>query len=82
MAVSYEQFMEATGAELVAGNIILGQMSDRRKVGEISDDGAFNLTDDGKAMIAEIEAGKKPSTAKRTKKATVEAEAPSAADPA
>lgn len=81
MAVSYEQFMEATGAELVCGNIIVGQLADRRKVGEVTDDGVFNLNDDGKAMIADIEAGQKPTTAKRTKKATVEAEAAPAVDP-
>lgn len=80
MPVSYEQFMEATGAELVCGNIIVGVMADRRKVGDISDDGVFNLNDDGKAMVAEIEAGQKPSTATRKKKAAAEPEAP-AVDP-
>lgn len=77
MAISYEQFMEATGAELVCGNIILGQMADRRKVGEVTDDGVFNLNDEGKAMIPEIEAGIKPST--RRKKAEVAEEAPAPA---
>jgi hypothetical protein len=81
MPVSYEQFMEATGAELVCGNIIVGAMADRRKVGDISDDGVFNLNDDGKAMVAEIEAGQKPSTAKSKKKVAAEPEAPAAGDP-
>ena len=80
MAVSYEQFMEATGAELVCGNIIVGMLGDRRKVGEVNDDGVFNLNDDGKAMIADIESGQKPSTKRASKKATAEAEAP-AVDP-
>jgi len=61
MALSYEQFMEATGAELVAGNIIVGVMADRKKVGALGDDGVFNLNDEGKALADEIEAagGKK-----------------------
>jgi hypothetical protein len=77
MAVSYEQFMEATGAELVCGNIIVGITVDRRKVGDVGDDGVFNLNDEGKAMIAEIEAGTKPTTTRRRKAdAPVEAAAP------
>lgn len=81
MAVSYEQFMEATGAELVCGNIIVGQMADRRKVGEVTDDGVFNLNDEGKAMVTEIEAGQKPTTRRRKAAASEpEAEAP-AVDP-
>ena len=56
MALRFEQFMEATDAELVAGNIIVGVMASRKKVGALSDDGVFNLNDDGKAMADEIEA--------------------------
>lgn len=76
MALSYEQFMEATGAELVAGNIIVGVMADRKKVGALGDDGVFNLNEEGKALADEIEAagGKKP-----RKKAEV-AEAAAAAE--
>lgn len=81
MAVSYEQFMEATGAELVCGNIIVGQLADRRKVGEVTDDGVFNLNDDGKAMVNDIESGQKPSTKRVSKKAAAEAEAAPAVDP-
>ena len=80
MAVSYEQFMEATGAELVCGNIIVGQLADRRKVGEVTDDGVFNLNDDGKVMVADIEAGQKPTTKRASKKAA-DAEAAPAVDP-
>lgn len=84
MAVSYEQFMEATGAELVCGNIIMGQLANRRKVGEVGDDGVFNLNDEGKAIVAELEAGSKsPTTARKRKSSAAEAEetAP-AAEPA
>jgi hypothetical protein len=55
MAISFEQFMEATGAEICAGNIIIGVMSDRRKVGELGTDGVFSLTDEGKAMAEQIQ---------------------------
>lgn len=55
MAISFEQFMEATGAEICAGNIIIGVMSDRRKVGELGTDGVFSLTDEGKTMAEEIQ---------------------------
>lgn len=73
MAISFEQFMEATGAELVAGNIIVGMTTNRKKVGSLDDDGVFNLNDDGKAMAEELEAagGKK---ATKSKKAEAPAE--------
>ena len=56
MALSYEQFMEASGAELCAGNIIVGIMGERKKVGSLGDDGIFSLNDDGRALADEIEA--------------------------
>jgi hypothetical protein len=67
MAISFDQFMEATGAELVAGNIIVGIMGDRKKVGSLDDDGVFNLNDEGKALAEEAEAsgGKKTTRAKK-----------------
>ena len=67
MALSYEQFMEATGAELVAGNIIHGMMAGRKKVGTLGDDGVFNLNDDGKALAEAAEA--EPAKKTRAKKA-------------
>ena len=71
MAISFDQFMEATGAELVAGNIIVGVMAGRKKVGSLDDDGVFNLNDDGKALVEEIEAsgGKKATKAKKAEAA-------------
>lgn len=71
MALSFEKFMEMSGADLVAGNIIVGMMGDRKKVGSLGDDGVFNLNDDGKALAEELEAPK----AAKTKKA---ADAPAA----
>ena len=75
MALSYEQFMEASGAELCAGNIIVGIMGDRKKVGSLGDDGVFNLNDDGKALADELEA---PKAAKTKKADTKAADAPAA----
>jgi hypothetical protein len=73
MAIGFDQFMEATGAELVAGNIIVGVMGGRKKVGSLDDDGVFNLNDDGKALADEVEAGGKKAT--KSKKAEAPAEA-------
>ena len=55
MAISFEQFMEATGAEICAGNIIIGIMADRRIIGRLESDGVFSLTDEGKAMADKIQ---------------------------
>lgn len=54
MAMNYEQFMQASGAELVAGNIIVGIMGSRKIVG--TNDDTFNLNEDGQALMAELEA--------------------------
>lgn len=80
MAISFEQFMEATGAELVAGNIIVGIMGSRKKVGSLDDDGVFNLNDDGKALADEIEAssGKKATKSKKAEAAEPADAAPDA----
>ena len=74
MALSYEQFMEASGAELCAGNIIVGIMSDRKKVGSLGDDGVFSLNDDGKALLDQIESAPAEKAA-RKKKADAPADA-------
>lgn len=59
--------MEATGAELVAGNLIHGMMAERKKVGSLGDDGVFNLNDAGKALMeaVEVEPAKKATRAKK-----------------
>mgnify|MGYP006266778327 CR=1 FL=1 len=72
MALSYEQFMEASGAELVAGNIIVGIMGDRKKVGSLGDDGVFALNDDGKALAEQIEATPAEKATRRRKTEAVE----------
>ena len=75
MALSFEKFMELSGADLVAGNIIVGVMADRKKVGTLGDDGVFNLNDDGKALAEELEA---PKAAKAKKADAKTAETPAA----
>lgn len=79
MALSYEQFMKASGAELVAGNIIVGSMADRKKVGTLGDDGVFNLNDEGKALAEELEAAP---AEKATRKKKDDASADAAAEAA
>lgn len=74
MALSFEKFMELSSADLVAGNIIVGIMGDRKKVGTLGDDGVFNLNDEGKALAEELEAPAAEKTA-RKKKADAPAEA-------
>jgi len=78
MALSYEQFMEASGAELCAGNIIVGIMGERKKVGSLGDDGVFSLNDDGKALLEQIEAAP-AEKATRTRKKAETADAPAEA---
>jgi predicted transcriptional regulator len=80
MAISFEQFMEATGAEICAGNIIVGIMSDRRKVGELGTDGVFSLTDEGKAMAEEIQENPTKKTRKKAEVAVEITETATASD--
>lgn len=76
MALSYEQFMETTGAELCAGNIIVGIMGDRKKVGTLGDDGVFSLNDDGKALAEAMESAPAEKPAKTTRKKADAADVP------
>lgn len=75
MALSFEKFMELSGADLCAGNIIVGIMGDRKKVGSLGDDGVFNLNDEGKALAEELEA---TPAEKATRKKKADADAPAA----
>lgn len=66
MALTLEQFIAASGAELVADRLIVGTMGDRRFVGDIID-GVFNLNEEGKALMAELDAS--PAAKPRKQKA-------------
>ena len=63
MAMTFDQFMEASGAEFVAGNIINGIMADRKFLGTY--DGVFQLNEAGQAMLEELEATESVSTPRR-----------------
>ena len=76
MALSFEKFMELSGADLVAGNIIVGVMGDRKKVGSLGDDGVFNLNDEGKALAESLEAAPAEKAPKATRKKAESADAP------
>lgn len=68
MAISYEQFLELSNCEVVAGNLIVGVQATRKIVGT-NLDGTFILNDDGLALAASFEtppAVEKP--ARRSKK--------------
>jgi hypothetical protein len=54
MAMSYEQFMQASGAELVCGNLIVGLMQERKKIGERLD-GTFTLNEEGQKLLSKLE---------------------------
>lgn len=56
MAMTFDEFLKASGAEYVAGNIIVGIMGDRKIVGTY--DGVFQLNEAGQAMLDELEAPK------------------------
>jgi len=81
MAMSFEQFMEASGAEYVAGNIIRGIMADRKIIGTY-DGGKFQLNEDGQLLLEELEAdiAGQPRPARRRKNEVVEAPAETVAE--
>lgn len=63
MAMTFDQFMEASGAEFVAGNIIHGIMAERKFLGTY--DGVFQLNEAGQAMLEELEAAGNTSAPRR-----------------
>lgn len=67
MALSYEQFVELSGCEVVGGNLIVGELGDRKIVGSVLD-GTFQLNEDGQALSSDLEAGVPATKAVRRKK--------------
>jgi hypothetical protein len=63
MALSRDQVQEKLNAEIVAGNLIVGERADRVFVGKTSEDGIFIITEEGEAMLAALETGKKAKVA-------------------
>lgn len=66
--ITLKEFISKSGAELVAGNLIVGSLTDRRIVGETRD-GTFFLNEEGQKILVAMEAGDaqpvKPKPAKR-----------------
>jgi hypothetical protein len=78
MALTYEQFMAKTGAQKVAGQLIVGKKANRKLVGTYKNS-IFNLNDEGKKYLAELDAPveepvvqEKPKRGRRKKEAPVE----------
>jgi hypothetical protein len=63
MALSRDQVQEKLNAEIVAGNLIVGERADRVFVGKTSEDGVFTITEAGEAMLAALETSKKAKVA-------------------
>ena len=62
MAISFKEFVEKTGAEVCGDRLIVGEGPNRRYVGDIAG-GKFNLTEDGEALMEQLEKGKKGAAA-------------------
>ena len=67
MAYSREEVAEKLNAEVVGGNLIVGERGDRVFVGKTSEEGVFTITEEGEAMLAALETKAKP--AKKADKA-------------
>lgn len=63
MAYSREEVAKKLEAEVVGGNLIVGERANRVFVGKTSEDGVFTITEEGEALLAALEAGKKASVA-------------------
>jgi len=66
MAISMAEFVEKTQCEVVADQMIHGIGPTRCMIGYVKD-GTFTITDEGTALLAELEA--KPAAPKRTRRA-------------
>jgi predicted transcriptional regulator len=66
MALSQTEVAAKLNAEYVAGNLIVGERSERVFVGKTSQDGVFTITEEGEALLAALETAK-PTTKKATK---------------
>jgi hypothetical protein len=64
MAHTFDEVQQKLDAEIVAGNLICGILDKRVFVGKTNEDGIFEITPEGKAML---EALNKEKPAKKTK---------------
>ena len=58
MAYSREEVAEKLNAEVVGGNLIVGERGDRVFVGKTSEEGVFTITEEGEKLLAALEASK------------------------
>lgn len=67
MAYSREEVAKKLNAEIVGGNLIVGERASRVFVGKTSEEGVFTITEEGEALLAALEAGKKVSVSEVVK---------------
>ena len=51
MAYTFDEVQQKLDAEIVAGNLICGMLDKRVFVGKTNEDGMFEITPEGKAML-------------------------------
>ena len=71
MAISLKEFVDATNAEVVGGQLIVGERADRKFVGNA--EGTFTLNEDGQAIADQIEAGTYGATSEAIAEVVVDA---------
>lgn len=80
MAMTMEEFVKRTGAEVVGGNVIVGQMAERKIVANVLE-GIFTLNADGQVILAALEANDPEAVTKRApRKRAVDSAGKTAAD--
>jgi hypothetical protein len=67
MAMTMEEFVKRTNAEVVAGNVIVGELASRAIVGRM-ENGSFNLTADGLLILEALEKNEADAAQKRVPK--------------
>jgi hypothetical protein len=65
MAMSFEEVIEKTGADVVGGQLIVGILENRKMIG-FMENGAFTITEEGKEYLAALE---KPKATRKKKEA-------------
>jgi hypothetical protein len=70
MAISYQEFLKKTNAEEVCDQLIVGVGPTRKMIGFVKD-GSFTITDEGHALLAELD-GQTAEAPKRRRKSETE----------
>ena len=80
MAMTMEEFVKRTNAEVAGGNVIVGLMAERKIIASVIE-GVFTLNADGQAVLAALEAGDPEAATKRApRKRAVDSAGKTAAD--